>query len=386
MPVKLSTASADRPPKLDPICHTLTGAALAASGLKRATPLATAALLIGANIPDIDAVSFFDGDFSSLAFRRGWTHGLLAVAVFPFLVTGLLLLWDRRARKPADPGAQRARAGPLLLVSALAVVSHPLLDWLNNYGMRWLMPFDGRWFYGDAVFIIDPWIWLALGSVAFALHSRRVASLSAWCAFWLLATALVLATGVVPLPARLLWLVGVAGAFIARYWLKSRPDRDSKLELAARIAVGAVVVYATTLALVDSSERAHVRAALAERGVSPVEQVMVAPVPANPFSGEVVVATPSAYYFGRWDWLGEPKFVLASESTPRRPPGDPIVAAAALAIESQRFLTWARFPYAVVESDEDGHVVEFLDARYASTGRLRGPTVRLDKSLHIVAP
>src|SRR5690606_18531125 len=138
---------------MDPIAHTLTGAALAASGLRRATPLATAALLIGANLPDIDAVTLLADPYLSLAHRRGWSHGILALALLPPLLAAALLCWDHLVRRRLRPAAPAARWWPLVLVSAIAVVSHPVLDWLNNYGMRWLMPFDGRWFYGDALFI-----------------------------------------------------------------------------------------------------------------------------------------------------------------------------------------------------------------------------------------
>ena len=65
---------------MDPIAHTFTGAALAATGLRRVTPLATAALVLGANAPDIDIVAALGPDFSSVAHRRGWTHGLPAIA------------------------------------------------------------------------------------------------------------------------------------------------------------------------------------------------------------------------------------------------------------------------------------------------------------------
>ena len=58
------------------------------------------------------------------------------------------------------------------------MLTHPVLDWLNNYGIRLLMPFSPRWFYGDAVFIIDPWLWLALGgalgAIAVATHHEFV--------------------------------------------------------------------------------------------------------------------------------------------------------------------------------------------------------------------
>ena len=34
---------------------------------------------------------------------------------------------------------------------------------LNSYGVRLLMPFSDRWFYGDALYIVDPWLYLLLG-------------------------------------------------------------------------------------------------------------------------------------------------------------------------------------------------------------------------------
>ena len=44
----------------------------------------------------------------------------------------------------------------LLALSYAGLLSHMFLDFLNSYGIRLLMPFSGRWFYGDSVFIIDP--------------------------------------------------------------------------------------------------------------------------------------------------------------------------------------------------------------------------------------
>ena len=199
---------------MDPIAHTFTGAALAATGLRRATPLATAALVIGANAPDIDVLASFAGSYAALALRRGWTHGVLAIVVLPFVVTGLLLLWDRM--RPGRAERAPARAGPLLALAALAVLTHPTLDWLNNYGMRWLMPFDGRWSYGDALFIVDPWVWLALGGVLFLGGSRSPWAFALWVVFWLLGTWLLFSVPFVPAPSRTLWAVTVAALFAVR--------------------------------------------------------------------------------------------------------------------------------------------------------------------------
>lgn len=367
---------------MDPIAHTFTGAALAATGLRRVTPLATAALILGANAPDVDALAYFGEPYQALAIRRGVTHGVLAIAVWPFFVTGLLLLWDRRVRRPG--AGARARAGPLLALSALAVLTHPALDWLNNYGMRWLMPFDGRWFYGDALFIIDPWVWLGLGGVLCLTYSRRPAALAAWGGFWALATLVVLGSGDAPLPARVVWIAGVAAILAARVAGVAAPAHAAGLERAARAAVIALGAYGVVGALANLPAEYRVRAALTARGAGPVEAVMVAPVAADPLAGEVVAVTPSAYHVGRWHWLGAPRLVLEAEPIPR-PRDDPLFAAAAETPEARRFLAWARFPYADVESAADGHVVRFNDARYRTRGVLGGPVVRLDAALEPVA-
>src|SRR5690606_34929632 len=136
---------------MDPLAHTLFGAALAESGLKHHTRYATATLLVGANLPDLDVVAGLWGSDFELYARRGHTHGILAMLVLPLLLTGAMLLWQRwRAGHPRAPAATHASASPplnpraILLLSCIALLSHPLLDWMNTYGVRLLMPFDGR--------------------------------------------------------------------------------------------------------------------------------------------------------------------------------------------------------------------------------------------------
>jgi inner membrane protein len=50
----------------------------------------------------------------------------------------------------------------LYLCAVVGLLSHLLLDWTNNYGLRPFFPFDRRWFAGSFVFIFDPWIFLLL--------------------------------------------------------------------------------------------------------------------------------------------------------------------------------------------------------------------------------
>ena len=92
---------------MDNICHTLVGAAFGEAGLKRQTRFGNATLMIAANLPDVD-VLVFATDLPSVAFRRGWTHGMLAQALLPIALTAAMLGVDRlfpgRADEHASPG------------------------------------------------------------------------------------------------------------------------------------------------------------------------------------------------------------------------------------------------------------------------------------------
>src|SRR5687767_2619520 len=86
---------------MDPLAHTLFGATLAETGLKRRSRYATATLLIGANLPDIDVLFGLWGDDFALFMRRGLTHGIVALLVLPLLLAGGVALWHRwRGRGP----------------------------------------------------------------------------------------------------------------------------------------------------------------------------------------------------------------------------------------------------------------------------------------------
>ena len=150
---------------MDNLTHSLTGALIGQAGLKKKTGLAMPALVIGANLPDVDAACFFwlDG-VEHLAFRRGITHGPIALVLLPLVLAGLLWGWDRwQARRGKRPeGRLPVHFGWLYGVALIGCLTHPALDWLNVYGIRLLEPFSSRWFYGDVLFIIDVWLWILL--------------------------------------------------------------------------------------------------------------------------------------------------------------------------------------------------------------------------------
>ena len=86
---------------MDPLTHTLVGASLAQTRFGRVR-FGTATLVVGANLPDLDAATYFFDSQLSLGFRRGWTHGVLAMALLPALLGWVMGQVDRfRCRR--DP-------------------------------------------------------------------------------------------------------------------------------------------------------------------------------------------------------------------------------------------------------------------------------------------
>lgn len=151
---------------MDNLTHSLVGALIGQAGLKRKTGLAMPALIVGANLPDVDAACFFwlDG-VEHLGFRRGITHGPIALVLLPLLLAGGLWWFDRwqtgRGKRPDK--RLPIHFGWLYALGLIACLSHPALDWLNVYGIRLLEPFSSTWYYGDVLFIIDIWLWLVMG-------------------------------------------------------------------------------------------------------------------------------------------------------------------------------------------------------------------------------
>jgi inner membrane protein len=385
---------------MDPITHTLTGALLGRSWRERKLPLAVATGVLAANAPDIDVLSALKGQYAELAFRRGWTHGVLAWVVLPFVVWGLVLAWDRWVRRRRHPEADPVEPGALLVVAVAGVLTHPFLDWLNTYGIRLFMPFSGKWFYGDAVFIVDPWIWLIAGGALFlTTQSRR--GLWGWAVFAALAAALVLLFPEVPRSAKMFWLAGLAAVIAIRFRRALRPAVDARMGRLAivrltRAGALAYAVYLLVMIAASVSGARNVRRELVRFGWGDVGQVMYAPAPADPVKASYVAQTPKGYLRGAYDWLaqsgsevGRPNVVprMSPDTLPGPPGSTPTVAAVIRAAErtpdARDYLVWARFPFYRIQPDGNGWQVRIGDARYMGrgAGALSGVVVRLDSQL-----
>jgi inner membrane protein len=328
---------------MDPLTHTLVGASLASCALGEKTRSATAALVIGANLPDVDVLSYFAGGDVALGFRRGWTHGVLALVVLPAILALILWLWDRW-RQTDDPGPPLA-TGWLFALCYLAVATHPTLDWLNTYGMRWLMPFSDTWYYGDSVFIMDPWLWLILG------------------VGWLLGRRGLLFRVVATRAPEYLPAVAIVVALLL-FALLSRMGGDPRR--AQRVAVMGLVlagVYIVSLIALHAVTEHRVRADLTQQGLGSVERLMVGPVPANPFAWDVVAESGDKFRYGRFSWSRGGSLELADTLLPGARSSllwDEIEQSG----QSRGFLRWVRFPWLEIEADGTNRRVYLMDARY----------------------
>ncbi len=331
-------------------------------------------LVIGANLPDVDALATLAGADAMYGIRRGWTHGVLAMALLPFVLVGVMLALDRLQRKKR-PDLERPRSGRLLALAYLSVWSHPFLDWLNNYGVRLLMPFDGTWFYGDAIFIVDPWMWLSMAAAVVLANSKSKMGIGAWSVLGLATTGVVVLSPSTPLGVDVAWLAIVAAIVFAR----ARPIVVERAHLVARTCVALLGVYIALMLVGTSMARSQARAFL-ERRNETVQHLMAGPLPANPFVRDVIAVTPNRYLFLEVDFLGNERF---TESHPPIPRGEGPEAEAAMASpEVAGFKHWLRFPSYRVESGDGGYRVHIGDVRYTRTGAGIGHgVVELDERL-----
>src|SRR5246127_3334493 len=137
------------------------------AGLNRKTALATATLTLAAEATDLDVLSRFGGSAFGLNHHRGFTHSFLGIPLVAAVVVGFIyLLWRLRDRKTRNPNLP-PRWGLLFAYACLAGLSHILLDYTNNYGVRPFWPFSERWISWDIVYIVDPvmFVLLILGLV-----------------------------------------------------------------------------------------------------------------------------------------------------------------------------------------------------------------------------
>jgi inner membrane protein len=126
---------------MDNVTHSLVGLMLARVSGRNAMMM-----VVAANLPDVDIISWAGGSLTYIEYHRGIAHSLLAL---PLLALIPMLLF-------------RSRSWQSYAACLVGVLSHLLLDWTNTYGIRMLLPFSGRWLHLDITDVVDPWILVAL--------------------------------------------------------------------------------------------------------------------------------------------------------------------------------------------------------------------------------
>jgi inner membrane protein len=296
---------------MDNLTHSLAGAVLGQMGLKRKTALAMPTLIIAANIPDIDAFATVLGP-QSLAIRRGITHGPIALMLLPILLTALMLLYARLRPNPARAPVHK---GWLLALAYIGTLSHPALDWLNSYGIRFLEPFSSHWFAGDTIFIIDLWIWIAL---------------------------------------------------IASVWLSRRREKRGATDWQRPAWLGftAICVYIAANGLITGRAEQHFHDAVPTATGGQIPTLVVAnPVPVQFWKREMHWRNAQNYGGGSFAMFEKP--VVQREFSPHNMI-DPELVAAQLKDypDARAYLFWSRMPIISVEGQGDGRIVVLRDQRF----------------------
>ncbi len=337
---------------MEPVTHFLTGACLGRAGLNRKTALATLTLTLAAEAPDADVISRIGGRAFGFAHHRGFTHSFLGLPLDALAVLGVVyLIWRLRGRKTKDPNLP-PRWGLLFLYACLAGLSHILLDFTNNYGVRPFWPFSEKWYSWDIVFIFEPVMFalLLLGLIVpslFGLIDREIGS-------------------------------------------RSRGPRGS---VAATLALLGVVFM---WGLRDYEHRRAVTALAARtyEGADPL-RVSAYPMWIDPFHWYGVVETPALFAL-------VPVNALDPEVDPDdqielhyKPEETPITLAAKKSYMGRVYLDWAQYPVTEterLEAPQQGYIVRFQDLRFVQLpgaflrgGRKAlGAGVMLDQNLHVL--
>ncbi len=275
---------------MDNVTHALAGSLLAAStvaliGGRSSAPsaptptsLRTVALTIGivtAELPDADLLYAGPllgmGKLGYLLHHRGHTHTVLFALGSALLVWGLLLVVRREWR-----GAPARWA--MLGLAIAGTLSHLLLDFSNSYGVHPFWPLDNRWYYGDAVFIIEPWLFVIAVPPLLLLARGTFARV-------MLAGLLLAILGLAWFANLLPHTIALALTLTAVLWFVTLRRAPS-----ARLGIFGVIAwlgFEGTSFAASAAARGHVRDAIG----STYRDVALTPAPANPFCFTALVVT-----------------------------------------------------------------------------------------------
>jgi len=251
-----------------------------------------------------------------------------------------------------DAAARSERPAWPLVTAAVAasVLSHLYMDWQGSYGLRPLLPWNGRWYFGDIVAIVDVFFWF-VPLVALAWGARRhwrpaagFAVPAALLLYLLLATD---AAAWVKLGAASVLVTGAIG-WTGHWFGVARRRR------AAAYALALLAGYAGAQAVASVGARSGARDGAAAR-FGPGATWAALTIVGRPFAWEPMYASVDTVAGLGW----------------REPRGldDPRVRHVLRTTREGRAMAgFARFLTAVVDSGPDRRRVVLRDARYARAG------------------
>jgi inner membrane protein len=338
---------------LEPITHFLTGACMGRAGLNRKTALATATVTLAAEAPDLDVLGEFHGRVFGFAHHRGFTHSFLGIALVSAVVVGFMyLIWRVRGgklRRQNGSGPNLPpRWGLLFGFAYLAGLSHILLDFTNNYGVRPFWPFSEKWYSWDIVFIVEPIILILL-----------VAGLA--------------------IPALFSFVdreIGVRSRQPAGRW-------------------GATLALLGVVALWGVRDYEHRRAvnALQARTYESADPIRASAFPLwwTPFRWVGVVETRNFFATMMVDSTTPEVDPDGEMQTLYKPEETPVTLAAKRSYLGRVYLDWAQYPITEtepLEAGDQGYIVRFKDLRFQQPGRasrsVLSAHVELDRNLKVV--
>ena len=341
---------------MEPVTHLLTGGCLGRLGFNRKTALATATMVLAAEIPDTDVFLYFWNPVVAFAHHRGFTHTLLGVPFDAAAAVGLMYLywrlWGHRHSKLREDESpqpwQQPRWGLLYLFACIAALSHILLDFTNNYGVRPFSPFNPKWYSWDIIFIVEP---------------------------------LMLAALIVGLVAPALF--GLINEEVGSHSRRGPGGRG-----------GAIFAIICILALWGVRDFEHRHAvgdmqALLYRDEEP-QRVQANPYQIDPFEWHGVVETKDFFALVPVNSSSQEVDPQESMRVFYKPEETPVTLAAKKSYLGRVFLDWARFPMVEVEQHDDpahAYTVRLYDLRFSYPNReprTLGAVIELDRNLRVI--
>jgi len=240
----------------------------------------------------------------------------------------------RRARlasekSGAGAGADSVLAGPLTAApvrwgllygfALIALLSHLLLDWTNNYGLRPFFPFNPQWYAGSIVFIFEPVLFAVLlaaliAPALFALIGGEVGARRetfrgrGWAIFALAA------------------MVGL--------WGWREVEHNAAVQLASAASYGRMESAASASGPDSSAQVLPAR----------ILRVTASPYPVNPYLWHTVVETPEFYQMATVDTLRSTVATDPEQNLFYKSPATPATLLSKQSWLGEVYLDWSSWP------------------------------------------